>query len=464
MHRQPMTDPARIYTLSEGSPGRGPVVYWMGREQRAQDNWALLHACEIALATGRPLLTVFLLVEGFAAAPLRHYAFMLDGLEETAAELAAHGIPFRLIHSRKPDDTAPLLQELHRIDPHTLISDFDPLRLRRSWKQIPVSCTHLEVDAHNIVPCRSASDKREYAAYTIRPKIHRQLSRFLTGFPPLPKLSRRSGPVTLPDWARIRQELTADPSVGPVSGIRPGSAAADKHLKQFLQTGITGYDTLRNDPLADGQSGLSPWLHFGQLAPQRAAWEASLLPETPDRDAFLEELVIRRELADNFCFYEPHYDSADAFPAWARQTIAGHRLDPREIYSYEALAAGRSPDPLWNAAQLQMVHGGKMHGYMRMYWAKQLLLWTPDAATALHYANTLNDRFSLDGRDPNGYAGTAWSIGGVHDRAWPSRQVFGKIRCMNSNGCRRKFDVKAYTERYAPPPDPTGQAPLFDTL
>jgi deoxyribodipyrimidine photo-lyase len=196
----------------------------------------------------------------------------------------------------------------------------------------------------------------------------------------------------------------------------------------------------------DGQSGLSPYLHFGQLSPQRLAWlvARSVLPAEA-KDPFLEELIVRRELADNFCLFEPFYDQFAGFPDWARTTLNQHRQDKREyLYSLADLEAGTTHERLWNACQRDLIRNGRLHGYLRMYWAKKILEWTADPETALEYAITLNDRYSLDGRDPNGYAGIAWSIGGVHDRAWRERSVFGKIRYMNIAGCRRKFDVDGY--------------------
>lgn len=163
----------------------------------------------------------------------------------------------------------------------------------------------------------------------------------------------------------------------------------------------------------------------------------------------MEELIVRRELADNFCYYEPNYRKISAFPAWALETLAKHEADEREyLYDLVDFEEARTHDPLWNAAQNQMVYTGYMHGYMRMYWAKKILEWTPDPQTAMDVAIDLNDRFNLDGRDPNGYAGIAWSMGGVHDRAWQERPVFGKIRYMNYNGCKRKFDVEKYIKKY----------------
>ena len=204
----------------------------------------------------------------------------------------------------------------------------------------------------------------------------------------------------------------------------------------------------RNDPTKPGQSNLSPYFHFGQLAPQRAALAT---PQAGEHSAsFLEELIIRRELSDNFTYYNDRYDSFDGLAAWAQQTLNDHRNDPRDyVYSLEQWEAARIHDELWNAAQNELITTGKLHGFMRMYWAKKILEWSSSPDEALAIGIYLNDAYALDGRDPNGYVGVAWSVGGVHDRAWFERPVYGKIRYMNANGCARKFDVKSYIRRYA---------------
>jgi deoxyribodipyrimidine photo-lyase len=230
----------------------------------------------------------------------------------------------------------------------------------------------------------------------------------------------------------------------------PGESAAHRALAGFLDQRLEGYATDRNDPNRNGQSGLSPYLHFGHLAPQRVALAVAAGGTPDDRDAFLEELIIRRELSDNFCWYNNRYDQVEGFPDWARKTLDRHRADPREYrYSRGALERGETHDRLWNAAQKEMVLTGKMHGYLRMYWAKKILEWSGSPEEALAAAIFLNDRYELDGRDPNGYAGIAWSIGGVHDRPWGERPVFGMVRYMNYNGCARKFDVPGYIGRIA---------------
>jgi len=344
----------------------------------------------------------------------------------------------------------PIFEEL---DPSLLVTDFDPLRIKKQWKKDVLqhcSMPVFEVDAHNIVPCWLASDKREYAAYTIRKKIHRLLPRFLTDFPPLqrhPHLSTQS--ITQAFSAKTYLKQIKDQSVGEVHWIHPGERAGNDLLADFLVHGLHSYSTKRNNPCVDGQSNLSPYFHFGQLAPQRAAWEVEKsTADQENKEAYLEELIIRRELSDNFCYYTHDYDRCTAFPDWARKSLDIHRGDVRPyLANLQILEDAGTEDELWNACQQDLVQQGKLHGYLRMYWAKKILEWSASPEEAMSNAIYLNDKYSLDGRDPNGYAGIAWSIGGVHDRAWAERPVFGKIRYMNSNGCKRKFDIAGYLKQ-----------------
>ena len=438
---------ARLRPLNDYPYRSGPVVYWLSRDQRAQDNWALLYAQEWAREHQAPLAVVFNLVPRFLQATRRQYDFLLRGLQETAQVLAAHRIPFFLLQG-EPQETLPIFVGQHRVG--ALVVDFDPLRLKRQWQeevQDRIAIPIWQVDAHNIIPCWLASPKQEFAAYTLRPKIHRLLPDFLTDLPPL-----REHPVPWPgappavDWTRLLAGITADGAVAPVQWCRPGAAAAEECLQAFLTQRLPRYHLDRNDPTVPGVSDLSPYLHFGQIAPQRVAWEVRRAEAPAEaKQAFLEELIVRRELADNFCYYNPAYDQVTGFPEWAQKTLDQHRRDPRDyLYELPAWEAGRTHDALWNAAQLEMVRRGKMHGYLRMYWAKKILEWSATPEEALATAIYLNDRYELDGRDPNGYTGVAWSIGGVHDRPWGERPVFGKIRYMSRAGCQRKFNVEKY--------------------
>lgn len=417
---------------------KGPILYWTERDQRLHDNWALLHAQNLALKAGTPLGIVYILSERFLDCTWRHYFFILQGLKELELACKAKGIAFFLLLG-EPDEVLPAFVESKGIA--HVVTDFSPLKKPREWREkiaekiaVPMD----EVDAHNIVPCWLASNKQEFGAYTLRPKLHRMLPEFLDDFPELKKHPHAWESPEV-DFAAAEAFAKVDRSVGPAPHFTPGEKAAHKALKYFLSEVLPNYAEGRNDPNQKALSNLSPYFHFGQLSPQRVA----LL--TQDHESFFEELVVRRELSDNFCFYNPHYDSTQGFANWAKETHAVHRQDPRDyLYSEEELEKAQTHDPLWNAGQNQMVQEGKMHGYLRMYWAKKILEWTSSPEEALRIALKLNDKYELDGNDPNGYVGCAWSIGGVHDRAWFERPVFGKIRYMNFNGCKRKFDVNAY--------------------
>lgn len=458
--------PDRIHSLRPlvgGTEGRGPVLYWMSREQRAQDNWPLLHAQDLALELKRPLITVFCLAPAFLGATLRQYDFMLRGLRETAAELEALRIPFVLLRGEPPRELAGLAMSL---DAALLVTDFDPLRVKRAWQRELAQVLErplLVVDGHNVVPCLRASDKKEVGARTLRPKISRLLSEFLEPFPHVREHPHTVGmELALPsreDWDGLLARLDVDRTVAPVAGRAPGAAAGRGVLREFLEQRLPHYATRRNDPNAGVVSGLSPYLHFGQLAPQRAALEALAVRSLhgggegdENVQAFLEELVIRRELAENFCHFEERYDCLEAAPAWAQATLDKHRADPRSyVYDHAAFETAATHSPLWNAAQRELLRRGGMHGYMRMYWAKKILEWSKDPETALDIAIRLNDRFQLDGRDPNGYVGVLWSVAGLHDRPWKERPVYGSVRYMNARGCARKFDSAAYIARWSRP-------------
>ena len=442
---------SRRRTLKEGTNEHGPVAYWMSRDQRVEDNWALLWAQDLALKQGTPLVVMFCLVPEFLNAAQRQYGFMLKGLQEVEDHLAKKHIPFHLL-TGQPDST--VLEWLRINDIKVLATDFDPLRIKRTWKRRvadKIKIPFYEIDAHNVVPCWIASPKQEYGAYTIRPKIRRVLQGYLDPFPKLkthPFSWKKKTAKT--DWNKAMHTIAADRyAVSEVAWIRPGERAAHAALTQFIKHKLSHYHEASSDPVADGQSNLSPYLHFGHLSAQRVALDV-MKGDAPQeaKEAFLEELIVRRELADNFCFYNPNYDRFDGFPDWAKKTLDAHRQDPRDyVYTLEQFEKAQTHDDLWNAAQMEMVKGGKMHGYMRMYWAKKILEWCPSPEAALETAIYLNDRYELDGRDPNGCAGIAWSIGGVHDRAWNERAVFGKLRYMSYNGCKSKFNIKKYIPR-----------------
>ncbi len=441
----------RIVQTSQNPSQNGPVVYWMSRDQRVEDNWALYYAQQTALKQNQPLVVLFALAPDFIGATLRQYSFMLHGLKETSQKLSKKNIPFYILTG---EPTKLMTAWLQTNSASTLIMDFDPLKIKALWKKellptLEIPC--YEVDAHNIVPCWTASNKLEYAAYTIRPKIQRLLSEFLL---PVPEIVIQ--PVSdfnlppMPSVTKLLSQLKIDTTVSEITWLTPGSNAAQKTALNFIQKKLQYYDSQSNDPTKNMQSNLSPYLHFGQISAQKIVFLVKkLLAPSSATESFLEELIIRRELADNFCFYQPNYDNVAAFPAWAQKTLHDHLDDSRDyLYTLETFEQALTHDPLWNAAQRQMTQTGKMHGYVRMYWAKKIFEWSKTPAAAITTAIYLNDKYELDGRDPNGYAGIAWSMGGVHDRAWSERSVFGKIRYMNFNGMKRKFPIQTYMDAY----------------
>jgi len=441
----------RIRLLQSGVETNGPVLYWMSRDQRVHDNWAMIHAQRLALEKKKPLVVVFNLVSDFLEATIRQYGFMLKGLQEVDSELSKYNIPFYLL---KGDPQKEIPKFIDENNASVLVSDFDPLRIKRIWKKEvakKIEIPFYEVDAHNIVPCLFVSNKLEFAAYTIRPKIHKLLPEFLDDFPSVKKMQRANSQAAEKiDWARVINSLKINREVKEVDWIKSGESAASKSLKNFLENRLERYAEDRNDPNKNALSNLSPYLHLGQISAQRVALTVQqFYQKDPSAEAFLEELIVRRELSDNFCYFNPKYDLFEGFHNWAKETLNEHRKDKREfVYSLEEFEEAKTHEDLWNAAQKELLATGKMHGYMRMYWAKKILEWSKSPEEALRIAIYLNDKYELDGRDPNGYVGCAWSIGGVHDRAWTERPVYGKIRYMNRNGATRKFNVNSYISKF----------------
>ncbi|GAB6183912.1 deoxyribodipyrimidine photo-lyase [Thermodesulfovibrio hydrogeniphilus] len=437
-------DTRRILFLKEAEIKPSNVVYWMSRDQRVDYNHALLYAQKFALEWKSKLFVVFNLVPNFLGATLRQYDFMLKGLKEVEGRLSELNIPLILLIGEPTENIPKFVREN---DIKLLLTDFDPLRIKRKWKEkiaSSIETPFLEVDTHNIVPAFYVSDKKEAGAYTLRPKIKRLLPSFLRKpeeivYHPYNDLKTKSF-----DIDEALNSLKIDRNVQPVDKFLPGTSEAKKTLEVFLNEKLHFYNVYRNDPNIDCQSNLSPYLHFGHISSLEVALKVieSDAPETA-KEAFLEELIVRKELSDNFCFYEPNYDNINGAPQWARESLEKHKSDKREyVYTLEHFENAETHDPLWNAAQLQMVREGKMHGYLRMYWAKKILEWTISAEEAIQIAIYLNDKYEIDGRDPNGYTGVLWSIGAVHDRPWKERPIFGKVRYMSFEGCKRKFDVE----------------------
>lgn len=390
----------------------GPVMYWMSRDMRVQDNWAFLYAQRLALKFELPLVIAFCLVPKFLDSTIRHYKFLLKGLEEVAQECQDLNICFELLIG-PAKERLPEYVEAH--DVAAVVCDFSPLRVPLEWLEnvkelLPENVPFLQVDAHNIVPVWVASDKQEYGARTIRNKINSKLKVFLTEFPPViqHKIQFQKKSEKKVDWKAAYDSLECDMSIDEVPNLQAGYKAACKQLKEFCGKRLKLFHEKRNDPTQNALSGLSPWFHFGQISVQRCVLEvrnySSKFKESVE--AFCEEAIVRRELADNFCYYNKNYDNLKGLHEWAFKTLNDHRKDRRSpCYTLEEFEQSRTHDDLWNSAQIQLVSEGKMHGFLRMYWAKKILEWTESPEQALKYAILLNDKYSLDGRDPNGYVG-----------------------------------------------------------
>lgn len=456
----------RVKDLNNATNPSGEcVVYVMSRDQRVHDNHALLYSQNIATENGLPLVVVFNLLPSLGYRSYEHFNFMLQGLEQLAEELKKYYINFILTIGEPEQELEALFKTLN---PMQVVFDFNPLRYSVNLsKQIANSSNFLvsEVDTHNIIPIWKASDKKEFAAYTFRPKVHRLLEKYLIE---PDKLVRHAYDFT--KKVNSHSFLEARKAISNISkcnikiSFQSGEKSALRHLQEFIENKLENYAVSRNDITADGQSELSPYLHFGQISSLRVAlevmhksnkppflFEQPFMPKpTSDSiydgmNSLLEEMIVRKELSDNFCYYNPNYDSLDGAEDWAKKTIKEHAHDKREfLYNLSELEHAKTHDKSWNAAQLQLTKTGKMHGYMRMYWAKKILEWSIDAEVALKNAIYLNDKYSIDGGDPNGYVGIMWSIAGVHDRAWNERSIFGKIRYMNEAGLKRKFDLDKY--------------------
>jgi len=431
------------------------VVYWMQRAQRGRDNHALDVAVDAANALGLPLMVYFAGIANFPHANLRHYAFLNRGLVDVEEDLAERGIAF-VLRNAPHESHEKLLQD---VEAAMLIGDENPMRGPESWRReiaTKIAIPFWTVDADVVVPSKLI-ERAQYGAYTIRPRMHRLLPDFLRAYRnqkaehkwKKPKGFHADSPRE--DMTRGWSEL--DRTVEPVAAWIGGHHAAKKRLAHFITKLLKNYERDRNRPELDGTTMLSPYLHFGHIGPMTIALAVDAAAKKDSslgdaRDAFFNELIVWRELAVNFVKYTQHYDTAECAEDWAKKTIAEHAKDEREhLYSLAQLEHAETHDELWNAAQTQMTHFGWMHNVMRMYWAKKILEWSPDVGTAYKRAVHLNDKYFLDGRDPNGYAGVAWAIVGKFDRAWGERAVFGKIRYMSGASTGRKFDSKLYIEQ-----------------
>jgi deoxyribodipyrimidine photo-lyase len=427
----------RLRILKEAISNPGPVIYWMNRDQRVDDNWALLDAQAKAIELKQPLVVVFCLSKKMntisGSKNNKQFLFMKQGLLVVRDQLNKLNIPYIV---RNGDADIELPKIIKGIKASHLFVDFNPLREVQAMVNCvknKVNITLFEVDAHNVIPAFYVTNKQEWGAYTLRPKVHKLLDKYLTEFPAVIKQAKTNLNIASDDKEILGEETKV-------------VDYANLALKEFIEIRLKNYDQ-RNDPNADATSRLSAFLHFGQLSAQRIALAAKQTKLASE--SFLEELIVRKELADNYVLYNSNYDNFEGLPDWAKKTLNKHLDDPREhVYTLKQFEEGKTHDPIWNAAQLQMVKSGYMHGYVRMYWAKKILEWSKTPQEAIKTAINLNDKYELDGQDPNGYVGVMWAIGGVHDRPWQERKIFGMVRFMNDKGMKRKFDVDAYIKKW----------------
>jgi deoxyribodipyrimidine photo-lyase len=452
----------RCRALNDSSSQDGNcVIYWMSRDQRVQDNYALLAAQDYALDKKLPLVVVFNMFTQPTIRLLQHYEFMAAGLQQVEKDLKDLGIGFYLVTG----DVVKNIQEVVKdYKAAALFCDFSPLReavASRMELAQKLTIPMIEVDTNNVVPLWITSDKEEFAARTIRSKVHKHLDEFLIEPPKIKKHEPAFQKKLHNDWYSALHKIKAERPETYKPAFIPGEEAAHHTLQQFIKNRLENYNEDRNHPDSDGQSELSPYFHYGQLSVLRvnlevrkavahAAKQGSASKKLRESaDAFLEESIVRRELAQNYCYYNKNYTSLEGAKDWAKQTLKKHEKDTREyMYTLEELEHAKTHDDAWNASQIQMTTSGKMHGYMRMYWAKKIFEWSKDAETAIQHAVYLNDKYELDGYEANGYVGVMWSVAGIHDRPWFERPIYGQIRYMNYNGLKRKFDVEAYIKKW----------------
>lgn len=395
----PEIDQNRVLSLNNKPIVSGDIVYQTSRELRIEDNWAIIFGLDLAKKHNKKFKIAIIMNK------IMHSERQLPLLEE--------GLNFLSENSALNNINLEILQELPK-NIGALIVDFNPIAPQIEFAK-NVDYAVFEVDSHNIIPAIFISNKQEYSAATLRRKIYANIADFLTEYP-------------------IRVE-------------GKNTIAAEK-LTNFIANKLNHYVEFKNDPNKNVTSKLSPYLHFGFISAQRIALEViKSNTKRENKEAFLEELIVRKELADNFCLYNQDFKSLKYIPNWANESLNAHKSDIRTyVYDLKEFEYAKTHDKFWNAIQLNLLTTGKIHGYLRMYWAKKILDWSETPESALKIAIYLNDKYALDGNDPNGYVGILWSIGGVHDRPFTNRMVTGKIRYMSLSGSMKKFNVKEYIE------------------
>ncbi|WNG22934.1 deoxyribodipyrimidine photolyase [Cystobacter fuscus] len=433
------------------SSGGDYVLYWMQQSARAEHNPALEFAVQRANEAKLPLLVGFGLMDDYPEANARHYRFLLEGLRDTGRALARRRIPF-VVQRGSPEVVALKLARRAAL----VVADRGYLRHQKQWRRTladKAACPVFQVEGDVVVPVDIASNKAEWAARTLRPKLHRAWDAYLVPLAPTPLRtdSTRLGVegLDLEDVDALLGKLKLDRGVPPVHHrFRGGTSEALRLLRAFVTDHLPEYKESRPHPESGHVSHMSKYLHFGQVSPVVVALAARAAKAAdPQRESFLEELIVRRELTQNFCEFTPNYDTYDCLPKWARETLHQHRGDERQHqYSLAQLERARTHDPYWNASMREMRYTGYMHNAMRMYWGKKILEWSSTPEHAYRTLLTLNNTYFLDGRDANSYANAGW-VFGLHDRPWARREIFGTVRYMSAGGLERKADMDAYIHK-----------------
>lgn len=442
----------RVMVRRAGPPREGRcVVYWMQRAMRIVDNPALDVAIEAANLLGLPVVVFFSVIPNYPNANLRHYHFLAQGLRDVAEDAAERGVGF--VVRRHPDNS--LEAFLEEVEAVLLVGDENPCREPERWRKVlakRLKLPYWTVDADVVVPSRIFG-RSFVLLHHFRPHLKAEVPKYLVAAAktkPLHEWKPRKKPSSYARSSDITAGFTKlDRSVKPVDTFTGGTHAALKRMHEFVRHDLKNYEVERNHPEVRGTSRLSPYLHFGNIGPMTIALAARQAAKDGHAsesavEKYLDELIGWRELAVLYVRHEPNYDNWESAAPWARKTLIEHAGDKRPRYGFDQLERGETGDDLWNAAQREMVVSGWMHNFMRMYWAKKILEWAPDPARAFEWAVTLNDRYELDGRDPNGYAGIAWAVVGRHDRPWFDKPVFGLVRPMSGASLRKKFDAEAY--------------------
>jgi deoxyribodipyrimidine photo-lyase len=481
----------RVRSANEADvdPAGDYVLYWMIAHRRPNWNFSLQHAAHWAEQLNKPLVILEALRSGYRWASDRLHAFVIQGMRENARRLADRPVLYYPYLEPEPQAGKGLFEKLAGRAALVVADDF-PCFFLPAMVQVAARRTNVRfelVDGNGLLPLRAAPqvylrayDFRRFLQKTIRPHLEEFPDPDPLHGATIPELSELPRTITR-RWpvASLNQDAASQQALGefpidhnvPKVEMEGGVAVAERVLERFLSERLSMYGDQRNQPEVEATSGLSPYLHFGHLSAhqvfaetaQFVGWSPDQLSSKatgsarewwnadPEVESFWDELITWRELGYNMCWQDSKYDRYESLPDWARKTLEEHASDPREAtYSLEEFERSETHDPLWNAAQRQLTSEGRIHNYLRMLWGKKILEWSPQPRDALRVMIELNNKYALDGRNPNSYSGIFWVLG-RYDRPWgPERPIFGKIRYMSSENTARKVSVKHYIEKYGP--------------